>query len=217
LTLNLTRLSRIGVGSASRRADFLRLAQFLDRAPADAQRLAAAAFGLAPTNHFGTPSIDAGDPVSTTTSWWDAPRADVSVSIRERGDSTPRGRITPIPDRSQQRMLVEQRRAKERAARERVDFELLDEPVLNGRTLSAGALARLQEVIGRTLVRLGTRATSAEWADGRLICRIDRTPGRHTCVQAPAGTLTLLDLAVSIRGAGAAARDSAEELLDAVR
>jgi uncharacterized protein (TIGR02677 family) len=217
LTLNLTRLSRIGVGSASRRADFLRLAQFLDRAPADAQRLAAAAFGLAPTNHFGTPSSDAGDPVSTTTSWWDAPRADVSVSIRERGDSTPRGRITPMPDRSQQRMLVEQRRAKERAARERVDFELLDEPVLNGRTLSAGALARLQEVIGRTLVRLGTRATSAEWADGRLICRIDRTPGRHTCVQVPAGTLTLLDLAVSIRGAGAAARDSAEELLDAVR
>jgi uncharacterized protein (TIGR02677 family) len=217
LTLNLTRLSRIGVGSASRRADFLRLAQFFDQAPTDAQRLAAAAFGLAPTNHFGTPSVDAGDPVSSTTSWWDAPRAEVAVSIRERGDSTPRGRITPIPDRSQQRMLVEQRRARERAARERVDYELLDESVLDGRTLSAGALVRLQEVIARTLVRLDTRATSAEWSDGRLICRIERTPGRHTSVHAPAGTLTLLDLTASIRGANAVATDSAEELHDAVR
>src|SRR5262249_40916410 len=31
LTLNLTRLSRVGVGSASRRADFLRLAQFFNQ------------------------------------------------------------------------------------------------------------------------------------------------------------------------------------------
>ena len=217
LTLNLTRLSRIGVGSASRRADFLRLAQFFDQTPIDAQRLAAAAFGLAPTNHFGTPSADASDPVPTTTSWWDAPRAEVAVSIRERGDTTPRGRISPIPDRSQQRTLVEQRRAKERAARERAEYELLDESVLDGRTLTVGALARLQEIIGRTLIRLGTRAANAEWADGALICRVERTPGRHTCVHAPAGTLTLLNLAVSIRGAGAAASDSADDLRDAVR
>jgi uncharacterized protein (TIGR02677 family) len=216
LTLNLTRLSRIGVGSASRRADFLRLAQFFDRAPDDAPRLAAAALGLGPTNHYGVLSADAGDPVPTTTSWWDAPRAEVAVSIRERGDTTPRGRITPMPDRSQQRALVEQRRAKERAARKRVDYELLDEPVLDGRTLTVDALARLQEVIGRTLVRLGTRGASAEWADGRLICRIERTPGRHTYVHAPAGTLTLLNLSVSIREASADATDSGVELRDAV-
>jgi hypothetical protein len=113
--------------------------------------------------------------------------------------------------------LVEQRRAKERAARERVEYELLDESVLDGRTLTVGALARLQEIIGRTLVRLGTRAANAEWADGALICRVERTPGRHTSVHASAGTLTLLNLAVSIRGAGAAASDSAEDLRDAVR
>jgi uncharacterized protein (TIGR02677 family) len=217
LTLNLTRLSRVGVGSASRRADFLRLAQFLERAPGDMHQLAAAAFGLTPTNHFGTPSVDAGDPVSTTTSWWDAPRAEVAILIRERGDTTPRGRITPMPDRTQQRMLVEHRRVAERAARDRVDHELLDEPKLDGRTLSAGALARLQEIIGRTSIRLGTRATSAEWADGSLICRIERTPGRHMCVYAPAGTLTLLDLAVSIRGAGAVAADLTKVPHDAVR
>jgi hypothetical protein len=114
-------------------------------------------------------------------------------------------------------MLVEHRRVAERAARDRVDHELLDEPKLDGRTLSAGALARLQEIIGRTSIRLGTRATSAEWADGSLICRIERTPGRHMCVYAPAGTLTLLDLAVSIRGAGAVAADLTKVPHDAVR
>lgn len=216
LTLNLTRLSRAGVGSASRRADFLRLAQFFDRAPDDAPRLAAAAFGLAPTNHYGVLSADASDPVPTTTSWWNAPRAEVAVSIRERGDITPRGRVTPIPDRSQQRALVEQRRAKERAARERVDFELLDEWVLHGRTLSVGALARLQELIGRTLVRLGTRTSSAEWTEGQLICRVERTLGHDTCVHAPTGALTLVNLSVSVRAVNVDTADSVEELRNAI-
>lgn len=199
LTLNLTRLSRAGVGSASRRADFLRLAQLFDRAPGDAARLVTAAFGLAPTNHYGTPSKDAGDPVPRTTSWWDAPCADVAVSIRERGDTTPRGRTTPMPDRTRERSLLEQRRSQERVARERVDYELLDEPALDGRMLSADALARVQELVGRTLTRLGTRKDSAELADGRIVCRIERTPGRHTRVQVPAGTLNMLDLTVSLR------------------
>jgi uncharacterized protein (TIGR02677 family) len=217
LTLNLTRLSRAGVGSASRRADFLRLAQFFDRAQEKAPRLAAASFGLAPTNHYGAASTDAGDPLPTTVSWWDAPRAEVAVSLRERGDTTPRGRITPIPDRTRERALVEQRRAAERTAQERVDYELLDEPVLDGRALSPAALARLQEVIGRTLVRLGTRAVTAEREDGRLVCRIERTPGRHTRVHAPGGTLTVLDLSVTIRPAGVAeATNPAEELRSAV-
>lgn len=216
LTLNLTRLSRVGIGSASRRADFLRLAQFFHRAPAEAPRVAAAAFGLAPTNHYDTVSADAGDPVPTTTSWWDAPRAEVAVSLRERGDTTPRGRITPMPDRSRQRALVEQRRAEERAARERVDFELLDDPMLDERLLTAGALTRLQEVVARTLVRLGTRATVAERPDGRLICRIERTPGRHTHVHAPTGTLTMFDLTVSIRATSASATTSTGELRSAV-
>ena len=37
------------------------------------------------------------------------------------------------------------------------------------------------------------------------------------CVYAPAGTLTLLDLAVSIRGAGAVPADSTEVPRNAVR
>jgi uncharacterized protein (TIGR02677 family) len=217
LTLNLTRLSRTGVGSASRRSDFLRLAQFFHQQPHEAPRLAAAAFGLAPTNHYGAQSSDAGDPIATTTSWWNAPRAEVAVSIRERGDTTPRGRTTPMPDRAHQRALIEQRRAQQRTAQERVDYELLDQPVLDGRSLSAGALKRLQEIVGRTLVRLGTRAMAAESVDGRLFCRIERTPGRHTCIHVQGGTLTILDLTVLIRAADAVeTTDAAEELRSAV-
>ena len=134
LTLNLTRLSRVGIGSASRRADFLRLAQLFAAAPDDTPRLAAAAFGLMATNHYGVIAADAGDPVPTATSWWDAPRAEVAISIRERGDTTPRGRISPLPDRTRERELLRRRRELERVARDRVDHELLDEPVVDGRS-----------------------------------------------------------------------------------
>ena len=142
LTLNLTRLSRAGVGSASRRADFLRLAQFFARSPEEAPRLAVAAFGLSPSNHYGTLAADAWRPVPTATSWWDAPRARSrspsgnAATVRRGGGST------PIPDRTRERTLLERRRAEERARRERADFELLDQPVIDGRTVSAGALRR---------------------------------------------------------------------------
>jgi hypothetical protein len=81
--------------------------------------------------------------------------------------------------------------------------------------LSYGALARLQEIVGRTFTKLGTRALACEHVDGRLVCRVERTPGRHTRVRSPAGTLTMLDLNVSIR-AEAASKPPAEALRNAV-
>src|SRR5690606_7173450 len=89
LTLNLARLSRVGIGASSRRVDFLRLARFFhDAHPDEVPRLAVAAFGLAPTSHWGVLADDADDPVGTATPWWIAPRALVPVSLRERGDTT---------------------------------------------------------------------------------------------------------------------------------
>ncbi|HHH29495.1 MAG TPA: TIGR02677 family protein [Polyangiaceae bacterium] len=199
LTLNLTRLSRSGVGAASRRADLLRLARFFDTADADSlPRIAGAAFGIGPANHYGVVAEDVDDPVSTTTSWWEAPRARVPVSIRERGETTNRGSASPIPDRTKERELLRRRREQERAAIERVDHELLDLPALDGSSLSAGALIRLQALVSRTLNRLGTRERVVEYADRALACRIERSPGRHTRVHSPSGVLTLQDLTISI-------------------
>jgi uncharacterized protein (TIGR02677 family) len=216
LTLNLTRLSRSGLQAASRRADFLRLAQFFDRAEPDhLSRIAAAAFGIGPSHHYGVVAEDADDPVATTTSWWQAPRARVPISIRERGDTTNRGRVSPMPDRARERELLRRRRQQEHAATERVDRELLDAPHLDARVLSTGALRRLQEVVGRTLRLLGTRARMAEYPDRALVCRIERTPGRHTHVHAPTGTLTLFDLTISITANltfGRAPRESADDV-----
>ena len=198
LTLNLTRLSRVGVGATSRRADFLRLARMFDVAsPELAPAIAGAAFGLSPANHWGVPSTDADDPVSTATSWWQAPRAEVPVSLRERGDTANRGGASPLPDRAGAKRLLEQRRQQDQRARERVDAELLAGE-LTGRVLSAPAFGRLQEVLGRTLHQLGTRERGHERVDGALCCRVERTPGADLALDSPEGILTLRGLRVSL-------------------
>lgn len=200
LTLNLTRLSRVGVGASSRRADFLRLARFLaDAEPDDTHRVAVAALGLQATNHYGVPSADADDPVSTAVSWWAAPRATVPVSIRARGDTTNRGRPSPIPDRTQAQRLVRLRREQEQEARRRVDAELLDHPQLNGAELSAAGFQRLQEVVGRALHLLDTSAPQLTRADGLITCTLARTPGADTTIACPDGRLTLRDLHVAVK------------------
>jgi uncharacterized protein (TIGR02677 family) len=202
LTLNLTRLSRVGVGATSRRADFLRLARMFDAAsPETAPAIAAAAFGLTPANHWGVPAADADDPVSTATSWWQAPRAEVAVSLRERGDTANRGGASPLPDRAGAKRLLEQRREHDQRACERVDAELLAGE-LTGRVLSASAFGRLQEVVGRTLHQLDTREQAHERVDGALCCRVERTPGFDLALASPEGTLTMHDLRVSLFAAG---------------
>ena len=206
LTLNLTRLSRVGVGSSSRRADFLRLAQFFDGSDADdAHRIAAAAFGLFPATHYGVLAEDAGDPAPASTSWWQAPRAPVAIAIRERGDSTNRGRTTPMTDRSQSQQLVRRRREQELDARRRVDEELLAVGALHGAVLSAPAMARFQQLLGRTTHRAVTPDGERRCTDGALECVVRRVPGGETVVSSPEGRLTLLTLEVRIEAAPAGA------------
>ena len=73
LTQNLTRLSRSGLGGSSRRADYLRLASWLDDAardrPYELSRLAAAAFGLFGSRHLGAASGDEDDPAPDLSKW----------------------------------------------------------------------------------------------------------------------------------------------------
>ena len=203
LTLNLTRLSRVGLGASSRRADLLRLATFFAGVASadDAAPLAVAAFGLHPSSHYGALATDADDPVSPSTSWWSAPRAEVPVSIRERGETTNRGRATPMADRSlAQRSLLLQRE-RELDARRRVDAELLAAAVVDGATLSTPALARLQQLVGLTLQQLPVSGPGHARSDGALRCTLSRTSGRDTVVASPEGTLRFRDLLVRVEAA----------------
>ncbi|MGH9209509.1 MAG: TIGR02677 family protein [Acidimicrobiales bacterium] len=200
LTMNLTRLSRVGIGASSRRSDLLRLARmFLGAGGAGAPKLAAAAFGLNPTNHWGVLSTDAGDPVGPGTPWAEAPRAEVPVSLRERGDTTNRGSATPMRDRSREQAIVRQRRELARTAARRVDAELLAADAVDGRELSSAALSRLQDLVARTLHAMPLTATRHSRADGEIVCTVERAPGHKSAVSSPQGTWTLYDLRIQVR------------------
>ncbi len=202
LTLNLTRLSRVGIGASSRRADFLRLASIFHHADTNTvSQLGVAALGLHPAQHLGVVAEDSLDPVTTSTSWRTAPRAPVPISIRERGDTTNRGRPTPVADRSAEQEIVRRRREAERRARERVDVELLEAGALDGAALSRPAMQRLLDLLGRSSHGSIVTAQERSITDGPLTCRLRREPGISTIVRSPEGALTLLNLHVSIESA----------------
>lgn len=199
LTANLTRLSRVGVSSSSRRADFLRLASWFDDAP-DAEychRLAAAALGLHPARHWGVVAADSSDPVGTQTSWWDAPRAPVAVSLRERGDTTRRGRTSPMRDQRAARDILRRRRAEDAARRDDLDRELVRVGDPDGAILSVAAVERLQQMLG------GVRHLASDehgWRhhhDGGLTCAVRRSE-RSTVITCAHGTLELDRLEVCL-------------------
>ncbi|WP_116997022.1 TIGR02677 family protein [Desertimonas flava] len=199
LTLNLTRLSRFGMAAASRRSDFLRLAHLFNGAgPADVARIAVAAFGLHPSRHFGALADDVDDPESPTTSWWSAPKARVPISVRARGDSTNRGRPSPLADRSAAHELLRRRREDEQRARDRVDNELLTAGTLDGAELSSPALRRLQDLLGRSTHGASLQADERVMREPGLTCRVRRLPGAQTTIHTVDGTLTLVGIDVVI-------------------
>jgi uncharacterized protein (TIGR02677 family) len=207
LTLNLTRLSRVGVGASSRRGDLLRLARLVaDSSGEQTTQLVNAAFGMHGSNHFGGPSSDADDPVSNVTSWWDAPLAVVPISLRERGDTAIRGNASPIADRTVAERDLRRRRDQELTAARRVDTELLAHGQLDGSHLSMAGLSRFEQLVGRALAQMPTEGRRVELVDGTLVCVLERTGQQSTTVSSPEGTLSLLNLSVRVRPAPVATR-----------
>jgi hypothetical protein len=178
---------------------------FADVDPGGTARVASAAFGLHPTNHWGRLAADADDPVPTATPWEAAPRADVPVTLRQRGDTTNRGVATPLRDRSREQAVLRRRREQEQAAARRVEAELLALGAVDGSEISSAALVRLQELVGRALNTMPIRADAHTRADGLLACTVERVPGSKTTVNAPQGALTFLDLQVRLGPTGAVA------------
>lgn len=214
LTQNLVRLSRSGVGGTSRRADFLRLAGWFEQAgrerPDQAHQLAAAAFGLFGCRHLGAAAGDQTDPVPSGTSWWDAPAAQVPVSLRQRGDTTNRGRSGQVLDRSRERayLLARRRAAEESAAAARAELlaavSAPDGALGDGTRLSEPALVCLQRLLGPAVAAMGPAGSKGEAEADGLRCVVERRPGQVTGLHTPAGTLTIHDLALTLLPVGVA-------------
>ncbi|MCY4102847.1 MAG: TIGR02677 family protein [bacterium] len=217
LTANVTRLSRAGLGAASRRADFVTLAGFFDRATSagEAHRIAAAAFGLGSCRRIGAPAADVDDPVPTVTPWREAPRATVAVSLRIRGDRSQRGLATPVRDRRTERAWIAQRRERERVAREAVAAELLgcagEGGLLDGAQLSVASFTLLRDLVGRSGHGYSPgAAVRAATADG-VRCEVRRIEGARTVVECPEGRLALGGLEVAVGAAPGAPEPTREQ------
>lgn len=209
LTANLSRLSRLGALTTSRRADFLRLAAFVDAAPHSprAHDIFSAALGLGSCRHAGMLAADADDPAPTTTPWSDAPRAAVPISLRERGDRVARGWPTPMRDRREAQRLMRERLDRERVEQETVAVELLSSVdaagSVDGVDLSAGAFALLRNLIG-TAGHQASDAAGVRVAHGwELRCELRRVRHHSTVVRCPQGRMTMHDVAVTISDAAA--------------
>ena len=216
LTANVTRLSRAGLGTASRRSDFLRLARFFDEAATadEAHRIAAAAFGLVSCRRLGTLSADADDPAPSTASWRDAPRAVVPVSLRERGDTTARGRPTPVRDRQRERELIQRDRELQRVSQQAAAAELLSGAgstgMIDGAELSAAAFSMLRDLISRSGHAGDARSDMRTATESGVRCAVRRVEGASTAVSCPEGRLVMRGLVVSVVGA----EDAAQGLSD---
>ena len=198
LTLNLTRLSRVGLSGSSRRADLLRLARIVSERPEGAADLVNAGFGLFAPDHYGSLGADADDAVSIATSWFEAPQAAVPLSLRERGDTAARGNASPLPDRAAAQQEIRRRREQEMAALRRADAELVVGMGLDGHALSPAALHRLQLLIGRALSRMPVDATDFSFAEGSVALTLTRMSAGGTVVRTTAGTLSFARLRVAV-------------------
>lgn len=199
LTGNLTRLSRAGAGSASRRIDFVRLAAWLDTADTvdDAHALVSAAFGLHAARHLSLLSQDADDPVATVTPWADAPRASVPITLRERGERAQRGSASRVRDRAMERELLRRQREEERDSESRLALELLDVVDAEGRVhdveVTTRALRRVRLLLAASGARRRPGHNVRTAQDRDLVCQVTRVKDARVRLRCPEGALTLFD------------------------
>ena len=162
----------------------------------------AAAFGMFPSRHLGLLAADAEDPVGTGTSWHSAPRADVPVSLRERGEAAQRGRVTPVRNRAQEREQLRHRRHREREAEAQTARELLAVTDEHGQLLeidvSVLALRRLRQLLAASSARRVSGQAERSSQDQDLHCVVKRSVGEQVLIRCPDGQLTLKDVALRL-------------------
>ena len=207
LTANVTRLSRVGLGTASKRSDFIRLASFFGQAATadDAHKIASSAFGLGSCRRIGILSEDTDDPAPTTTSWQEAPRAVVPVSLREQGSAGVRGSPSPIQNRRVERSLMRQERENQRIAVESAVAELLScarmDGVIDGAEMSTAAFSMLRDLISRSGHQTGISTELRTAVESGIVCSVRRVKDSSTVVSCPDGRLIMNGLMVTVAAA----------------
>lgn len=195
LLANVKRMNASSSRETSLRRHFLRLAGWFDAAtPHDAHVLYTSAFALYGARHLGValePSI--AEALPATTSWWLAPPAPVPVSIRERGDRAPRGRVVRVADHGAQkeRLLAERRRDDERRAAAVDELAAIGDRLADAR-LSGAAMGVVLELLGLATARFGPDLAGATAAlvDAPLTLWIEPCDGDVT-LHSPIGDLTV--------------------------
>jgi uncharacterized protein (TIGR02677 family) len=206
LLANVKRMNAASSRETSLRRHFLRLAAWFDAAtPDEAHVLYTSAFALYGARHLGVllePEV--AEALPATTSWWQAPPAPVPVSIRERGDRSPRGRLVRVADhRAQKERLVAERR-REDEQREQAIAELL---ALGDRLhevrLSGPALQVLLELLARATARLepDLAGASAGLVDAGVVLWVEPSDG-FTTLRSATGDLTVDGFRLAVTPAG---------------
>jgi len=206
LLANVKRMNSATSRETSLRRHFLRLAAWFEAAaPDDAHVLYTSAFALYGARHLGVlldPEI--AEALPATTSWWQAPGAPVPVSIRERGDRTPRGRVAPVADHRAQkeRLTAERRLESERRAQAVVELLAVGDRLGEVR-LSAAAFQVLVELLGQATARFGPDLAGANAAlvDAGVILWVEPSDGSTTLCSAT-GDLTVHGFRLAVAAPG---------------
>ena len=192
----LTNLRRIA-GSSEREhgsyTDLLRLARWFDRATDDdAHALWASATGLYSCRHLGHLADNEEHRVPPTTSWWDAPAADVPMMLRRHGTRRVAGRTASTSDFSAAKAsrLAERERVEARRAGALAEVAHLNGDLERVR-LSDEARDELLHLYAACLVR--DPANAAEVPETGMQLLVTSTPGRGTVIASPSGRITLVD------------------------
>ena len=206
LLANVKRMNSASSRETSVRRHFLRLAGWLDSAtPHDAHVLYTSAFALYGARHLGVPlEAEIGEALPASTSWWLAPPAPVPVSIRERGDRTPRGGVVRVVDhRAQKERLVAERRREAEQRAQAVAELLAVGDRLDEVRLSGAALQVLFELLGQATARFGPdlAGASAALVDAGVVLWVEPSP-RPTTLRSAVGNLTVEGFRLAITEAG---------------
>jgi uncharacterized protein (TIGR02677 family) len=188
-------------GAVTRRAELLRLAEAIERAPdeAGAWKIWDTAVAVFPARHLLLPA----EPVeSHDRSWADAPGAPVTARFREQGVKAAVGRRANAPDYTAGRAAARRARAAGRAARSEAEASLR---ARSGTRLSQWVpLAAAEHELLLELLGIARRGTDVDRRDGRRTAvtgdgrwRVVLTPpdaGPATAaLQTPTGRLVTVD------------------------